>query len=554
MKVYEAIAKAFIDEGTTTMFGMMGASNQHFINAMHKRGVNMINVRHEGPGLQMAEGWALATGRPGVLTTTRGPAVTQFATTMVVASRAHTPLVVFVGDTPRGDDLHHHRFDEAKFAEAIECGFIRVGTAGAAYNAVQKAFYFAKLESRPFMVSAPLDVQRAKFPLDDDEEYIPSGTLLTCEPLYPHPNPIKKAAEIIAKSRKPVIIAGRGAMRSGAQDAVRKLAARIGALVGTSLVAMNWPFDGCEYYVGMSGFYSSKVAIELLQDADCVIGVGASLNEHTTAHGYLFPEAKFIQIDTAGQVLIAGNRPADVYIRADARLGLEVLDQVLEQRSFVQTGWRTPEVKAKIEAPPVDPTVYDIAPGTVDPREAVKVLNESLPASFGLVIAGSHGMGFSIEGFRGKFRPFTFISKGFLGMMKGITTGIGATVATGIPTVAMDGDASVMMNIPEFDTAVRYKLPLLLCILNDEALGSELHHAKLHLDELDPELCRIPSPNFAAVAVGFGGRGHLIRSIDELRAACAEFIADPSPTLLDIRIDSQVQSIPTRRMAGVENV
>ena len=92
MKVYEGLAKAFVDEGTTAVFGMMGTANQHWLNALSRLGVRIYDVRHEGTGLAMAEAMAITNGSPGICTTTSGPAVTQLATTMVVASRSKTPL------------------------------------------------------------------------------------------------------------------------------------------------------------------------------------------------------------------------------------------------------------------------------------------------------------------------------------------------------------------------------------------------------------------------------------------------------------------------------
>src|SRR5580658_6180153 len=160
MKVYEALAKAFADEGTTAVFGMMGTTNQHWMNALNQLGVSVYEVRHEGPGLAMAEGMAVINGAPGVCTTTSGPGVTQLSTTMVVASRSRTPLVAFCGDTKWGDQEDPQRFDIAKFADAVECAFVRVTNPEHTYDATQRAFYIARSESRPVILSAPMDVQR----------------------------------------------------------------------------------------------------------------------------------------------------------------------------------------------------------------------------------------------------------------------------------------------------------------------------------------------------------------------------------------------------------
>src|SRR3954454_5981765 len=149
MKVYERLADAFAAEGTRTIFGMMGDGNMYWMSALAKHGVRMIEVRHEGSGLGMADGWARATHDVGVCTATCGPGVTQLATALVTAARASSPLVVFAGEYPTTDQEYNQRFDQAPFAAACETGFIRLTSADATDDVVRRAFYLARTESRP---------------------------------------------------------------------------------------------------------------------------------------------------------------------------------------------------------------------------------------------------------------------------------------------------------------------------------------------------------------------------------------------------------------------
>src|SRR5919202_5883778 len=201
MKVYEALARAFVAEGTTTVFGMMGDGNMYWMQALHDIGVNLLEVRHEGAGLGMADGWARATNTPGVSTATCGPGVTQLATALVTAARASSPLVAFVGESPTTDEEYIQRFDQSRFAEACEAGFVRVLSPDTAYDAVRKAFYLAKLESRPIMLSAPMDIQQKT--MDDDEEYQPSSTLFPPQRVQANQDALARAADIIGNSQKP---------------------------------------------------------------------------------------------------------------------------------------------------------------------------------------------------------------------------------------------------------------------------------------------------------------------------------------------------------------
>ncbi|HET7157708.1 MAG TPA: thiamine pyrophosphate-binding protein, partial [Burkholderiales bacterium] len=167
MKVYERMADAFIAEGTSHVFGMMGDGNMYWLNAMIKRGVNVVETRHEGVGMGMADGWARHRQTPGVATATCGPGVTQLATACVVAARAESPVVAFVGERPAKDPDYHQRLNQSRFADGVETAFIRLDTGEFADEAVRRAFYTAKLEKRPIMLSAPMDVQQEEW--DDDD-------------------------------------------------------------------------------------------------------------------------------------------------------------------------------------------------------------------------------------------------------------------------------------------------------------------------------------------------------------------------------------------------
>jgi thiamine pyrophosphate-dependent acetolactate synthase large subunit-like protein len=260
MKVYQRLAADFVAEGVTHIFGIMGDGNMYWMHELDKLGgVKMLEVRHEGAGLGMADGWARVTSTPGVATTTCGPGVSQLATALLTASRAASPLVAFCGEYPSNDDEYLQRMDQAAFAASCETGFIRIASPEVADDCVRKAFYRAKLESRPIMLSAPMDVQQMAFE-DDDEPYKPSSAVLPKRVVHPDPAEIEKAADIIAGAKHPVVLVGRGAKWSGAGDAVKKLSGRIGALIATSLMVKGWLAED-EYHVGISGTHGTRTAI-----------------------------------------------------------------------------------------------------------------------------------------------------------------------------------------------------------------------------------------------------------------------------------------------------
>ena len=545
MKVYEGLAKAFVAEGATSIFGMMGDGNMYWMEALHDLGVNLLEVRHEGAGLGMADGWARITNSPGVCTATCGPGVTQLATALVTAARARSPLVAFVGESPTTDEEYTQRYDQSRFAEACEAGFVRVLSPDQAYDAVRRAFYLAKLESRPILLSAPMDTQQLT--MDDDEEYIPSSAVMPSESVAPNPTSVERAAEIIRDAQRAVIVVGRGAMWSGAGDAVLQLAQRTGALIATTLQAKNWlAAADRDFHAGISGFYGTRAAMELFQEADVVIGVGASLNRYTTEQGYLFPNARYIHIDQRPHVLMGGGKSADVYIHADARLGVQALDNLLSSRGHSATGFRTPEVKQRLANQHADTAEFPIEAERVDPREVCLTLDDTVPTDVQLVLGSGASAGFSTMLFN---KPERSVLAGHwfgcIGQM--LPAAMGALVALGNkPTMLVDGDASVIMHLAELETAVRYQMPLMVTVLNDQALGSEYHKMKSH--NRQAELATIPTPDLGAVAQSFGGRGRLAQTIGDVRTAAAEWVASKGLMVIDARISRNVVTIPYRRI------
>ena len=542
-KVYEALAKAFAAEGATAIFGMMGDGNMHWRAALtaHPE-VHVYEARHEGAALMMADGWARFSGRPGVCMVTHGPGLTQAATSLVAASRSLTPIVVFAGEVAESDPENPQFYEQRRFADATESGFVRMGRPDAAFDVVRTAFYMARVESRPIVLSLPIDMQMMEF--EGSDEYETSTSLYpAARPLQPERERLLEAVDIIAGSRKPVIIAGRGAIAADAGSAILQIAERIGALLATTVLAKGY-LAGNDYHAGVAGLFSTAAAAEMFSEADCVIGVGASLNKYTLESGYLFQQARFVQIDTKPLVITGTGRVADCYIRGDAGLTLEALETLLHERGVRSTGYRTPET-LRVLAADIDPEEFALDAGTLDPRKVSDALDELLPPDLGLVLGIGHFFAFPLLHLRRAHWPLqtTF---GFGAIGQGIGTAIGAAVAAKRPLAVIEGDASTMMHVQELDTAARYGLPLLVVVMNDEGLGAE--YQKLSAHHLDPELAVIGSPDLAKVAEGFGLRGRIATTVDALRDAVREFLANPGPMLVDVRISRKVTSLPYRRM------
>jgi thiamine pyrophosphate-dependent acetolactate synthase large subunit-like protein len=546
MKVYEAMANAFVKEGTTTLFGLLGDGQMTWWSAIAKHpGLKIVDVRDEGAAVTMAEGWTMATGEVGVASATQGPGLARMTTALIVATRSQTPLVVYTSKTSLNNEHVAQYLNQDQLVTATGAGYIEVLRPSYAENAVRDAFYRARRESRPIVLCAPIDVQRMDCDADGDDYMSSREVFSGQQAIRPAVECVREAGHIIAQSKKPVIILGRGAMSSTAKAVANSLAERIGALVATTLVAKGSLAES-DYHVGVSGLFSSREVIELFSEADCVIAVGARLSTHTLSGGYLYPKARFVHIDIAPHVMMGSDRGADCYVQGDAAATLEELTELLAKENIRGQGFHTAEVRRILRHAGRDPAEFEIEPGTVDPREAVQLLDERLPPEVNLVSSGNaHACAFRAMLMKRRRGLQIFVTAfGCIG--QALPTAIGAALGASGPLVCVDGDGSALQNIQELDTVARLGLKFLYVVMNDEAYGAEYHKLRAH--ERDGNLSVVRSPDFAGLGRGFGCRGRSARTLDELGAALDEFLAGDGPMVVDVRISRNVVSVPYRRM------
>lgn len=546
MKVYEAMANAFIKEGTTTLFGLLGDGQMTWWSAIAKYPqLKIVDVRDEGCAVTMAEGWAMATGKVGVASATQGPGLARMTTALIVAARSRTPIVVYTSKTSLNNDHVVQYMNQDQLVTATGAGYIEVLKPSYAESAVRDAFYRARRESRPIVLCVPLDVQQMECDADGDD-YRPSSEMFSGQQaIRPAVERLAEAAGIIKAAKKPVIVLGRGAMSPAAQDAASQLAGRIGALIATTLVAKGTLADA-DYYVGVSGLFSAREVLQLFEDADCVIAVGARLSIHTLAGGYLYSKARFIHIDVEPHMVMGNDRGADCYVQGDAAATLQELVALLERDGAGGRGFHTADVRRILSNAGRDPAEFEIEPGTVDPREAVQLLDEKLPPEIHLVSSGNaHACSFRVMLMKRR-RGLQIYCTAFGCIGQALATGVGAALGAGGPLVCVEGDGSALQNIQELDTVARLGLKFLYVVVNDEAYGAEFHKLRAH--HRDPMLSFVRSPDFAGLGRDFGLRGATVRTLDELGAAIDEFLAGNGPMVVDLRISRNVISIPYRRL------
>jgi thiamine pyrophosphate-dependent acetolactate synthase large subunit-like protein len=545
MKVYEVVAKAIADEGVRALFTLVGNANMEMLASVRSAGsVPVYQTRIEGTAVGMAEGYARSSGRVGVAVVTSGPALANAVNALTSAARANTPLVLITGH-PSSRDNHQHLHQEA-VAELAGAAYLDVPDPTAVLDVVRLAFYTARTERRPVV----LDIGRAVSTKEYDwpYDYEPSTEAIQIDYGMPPAQPALDAAlEIIAASERPVIIAGAGAYAAGCRADVLALGEEIGALLATSLHVKNW-FTGEPYNVGVAGLFSWHYAVELLAGADCVIGVGASLNYYTTEGGYLFPSAKVVQIDTKAELVLGTGRRADAYVRADASTAVPALLAAVRAKGAGGTRSRTPEIRQQIAdgAQDTDPATFDIEPDRVDPRRILAVVDAKMPDPAGVTISTGHSWGLSNLVLK-RWREPQLYSHAFGSIGIAFPLCLGAAVAhPDRPFLHVEGDGSIMMTVHGFDTLAHYDLPVFVVVLNDSAYSAEAH--QLIAKGIDPEVAYLRDVDFAAVARSFGCRSAVIRSEEDMAGAVERFKTAPGPFVADVRVSRNVISAPFRRL------
>jgi acetolactate synthase I/II/III large subunit len=547
LPIYEALAQAFAAEGVDTHFTLMGDGNMHWATAMKNLdGMASYWVRHEHCACAMAMGYHNATGKVGVASVTCGPGFTQITTALTTASRARIPMVVFAGEAPINARWYNQAFDQQPLAAATGAHYISAHSAGRMYQYVREAFYVARHERRPVVLGVPYDLQKQALPNLGD--YQPSSSVLPhTEPLPPSAHQIEELAEKLARAKCPIILAGRGVLRSGAQAEVEALGEQAGALFATTLLARGM-FDHNPFGLGVAGGFARDVAREVAAKADLVVAIGSSLNYYTVDGGNMFPRAEVAQIDTEPLGLRNGLKAADLYLRADAKVAAARLTEALRARGNGHATIRSDELARRIGEEPADATVFAVEPGLLDPRQAIAELDRVIPKDYESVSGSGHQSYFHSV-MRGRKPEAYHAIREFGAIGSGLSYAIGVAAARRNGRVALfEGDGSLLMHIQELEMAQRHGLKFLVCVLNDGAYGAEIH--KLRHDGIDDTGAIFGRTDLAAIAKGFGLRGANVTDVSQFEGLFRDYEAQDKAEIWNIHVSDQVVSPNIRRQSS----
>lgn len=540
-RVHDRLAQAFLQEGVTTCFALLGDANMNWASRLAQGGCRMLYVRHEHCAVAAAMAYARKTSDVAVATVTCGPGLTQVITALPAAVRARLPLVIFAGEAPLKSGWYNQELDQAPLITATGAAYHRLHLPERMPVAVRDAFLQARRERRPVVIGVPFDLQDRPW-TGPEALPKPSRELLPrLAPIPPHPEDVARAAQLIAAAKRIVVLAGLGAVEAGAGSACRALAAKVGGLLATTLPARGL-FHDDPYCIGISGSYTPEAGLEYLKESDLVIVVGGSLAYHAGGGGQLWPKAQMLQVDIDPVAVAQGQEVARHHLRADARLGVEALTAALPAR---KEAWRSEAIAARIRDTKPDSHVFDIPPGLLDPRDMVEALEKHLPRDWELVNSGGHCSWFFAQmPSRPQERFLTIREFGAIG--NGLSFAMGVAAARPDRTVVLfDGDGSVMMHVQELETIRRHGLRILVVVMNDGAYGSEVH--KLRAEGFPEAGSVFGYCDFAGIAKGFGLPGRTFKSLDDLPGAVAEFAKAGGAAVWDFHVSDQVLSPSMRR-------
>lgn len=372
----------------------------------------------------------------------------------------------------------------------------------------------------------------------DAGNYRFGGPVVSPQRTQADPDVLDNALGLAVNASRPVVLAGRGAVRAGARDALLELSEYLGAPVATSLLAKDY-FRGHPLNLGICGGLSTPVASGRLATADCVLAFGASLNQFTAHHGGLLRDARVVRVD-CDPASFGSYTPVEVPIVGDARAVAEQMLSSLKEAGYEPADRQTESLARELrEWSPYSDFKDQSGTDTVDLRAAMITLDQVVPERRNLVTDGGR---FVMTPWRYvHVDPLGFahsVNFGSIGLGLGTAIGV-ATARTDRVTLAVLGDGGFMQGSAELRTAVNERLPLIVVIANDGAYGAGWRKLKGY--GLDPGFSRTSWPDLAGLAEACGARGYTVRTVEDLEKLGPVFADLTGPVLVDVRTDPAIE-------------
>jgi acetolactate synthase-1/2/3 large subunit len=550
-----ALIQSLEMEGVEAIFGLPGGAILPVYDPIIDSPIRHILVRHEQGAGHMAEGYAHATGRPGVAMVTSGPGATNIVTPLADAYMDSIPMVCITGQVPLpaiGSDAFQEA-DITGITQSVTKHNFLVTSAADIPRTIREAFHIATTgRPGPVLVDIPKDIVDPNNPASAMDWYWPDSVDL---PGYKpntrgHPKMIKQAAELICRSERPVIYAGGGILKARAAEALRELAEMTGIPVVTTLMARGAFPDDHELCLGMPGMHGNYTAVTSMQESDLLIALGSRFDDRVTGKVPDFaPEAKIIHVDIDPAELGKVRRP-DVPIVGDCRLVIEELVRAIgdlggSDAQPDRSPWRS-RISGWQEKYPL--TYEQSEPGDgLKPQFVLETLRDNTPDD--TIVASGVGQHQMWASQHWKFNhPYTWVNSGGLGTMGfSVPAAIGAKVGRPDRMVwAVDGDGCFQMTAQELVTAAAERIPIKVAILNNAYLGMVRQWQEMFYEERYSEVYLSPDlPDYKLWAEAMGCEGMRVEDPEDVLPAIEKANEiDDRPVVIDFRTDHREKVYP----------
>jgi len=539
-------AQIFIEslkmEGVDTIFCYPGGATLYITDALYYSDIKQIVVRHEQGAVHAADGYSRASGKVGVSLVTSGPGATNTVTGIATAYMDSIPLIIFscqVNTMLIGNDA---------FQEADIVGITRPCTKHSYLvkdvkdlaRIIKEAFYIARSgRPGPVLIDIPKDVSAAVC----DFKYPDKVSIRSYQPTYiGHLGQIKRALKTIASSKRPVLYTGGGIISSGASHELLKFAEKLSLPVTNTLMGLGGFPGNHPLFLGMLGMHGTYAANMAITESDLIIAIGSRFDDRATGKVDEFaPHAKIIHVDI-DPTSISKNIKVDIPIVGDSRNVLKKMVEIVEEdkEDFKDYHTNTSEWMQRIDQWKKDYPLTYVRNGTLKPQHVIERICELTKGNAIIATEVGQNQMWTAQFFK-FLKPRTILTSGGLGTMGyGFPASIGAQVA--FPkTLVIDiaGDGSIQMNIQELATAVQFKLPVKIVILNNKYLGlvrqwQELFHEKrytwTHMDY---------APDFVKLAEAYGAAGYRITKEEEVDDILQKAFRNNKTTIIDVQVSPE---------------
>ncbi len=546
----EIIIQFLKDEGVEHLFGYPGGAVLHIYDALHKQNdIKHILVRHEQGAAHAADGYARATGKPGVCLVTSGPGATNAITGIATAFMDSVPLVVITGQVPS------HAIGSDAFQEVDAVGISRpcvkhnflVKDLNKLAETLKKAFYIATTgRPGPVVVDIPKDITapHIKIPY----EYPKQIKIRSYNPnLKGHPRQIKRAVELLLSAKRPMIYSGGGVIMDGASQELRDFVHHLGYPITQTLMGLG-AFPGTDpQFIGLLGMHGTYESNMAMHDCDVLIAIGARFDDRITGVPSKFcPYAQIIHIDI-DPASISKTITADIPIVGGAKQVLTEMLKILVNsdqpidKSATEDWWNKIKSWQKQNS-----FAYDKKEGVIQPQTVIEELYQVTGGEAYITSdVGQHQM------FAAQFyhfdEPRRWINSGGLGTMGfGLPAAMGVKIAFPDKDVAcVTGEGSIQMCMQELSTCLQYDVPVKIINLNNRYLGMVRQWQEFFYEKRYSHVYMDALPDFVKLSEAYGHVGIKVEDPNDLHDAMKEaFELKDRTVFLDIITDQEANVYP----------